>query len=87
MRIVDQRAVYLVSMAVSLAGCSQPSTTGTTSPQAPVIHVQKTTRIEAGPDAAKQAQTALIKAKPGEIIEFGQGDSTSRARCRWTSAG
>jgi len=31
------------------------------------------TRIEAGPDAPKQAQTALIKARAGEIIEFGPG--------------
>jgi hypothetical protein len=31
------------------------------------------TRIDAGPDAPKRAQTALIKARAGEIIEFGPG--------------
>ncbi len=31
------------------------------------------TRIDAGPDAPKRAQTALIKAKAGEIVEFGPG--------------
>ncbi len=40
----------------------------TTSQTAP-----KVTRIDAGPQAQKLAQTALIKAKPGEIIEFGPG--------------
>src|SRR5947209_7455109 len=33
----------------------------------------KVTRMDAGPQAQKLAQTALIKAKPGEIIEFGPG--------------
>jgi parallel beta-helix repeat protein len=31
------------------------------------------TRIEAGPDAPKQAQKALIEAKPGDVIELGEG--------------
>ena len=31
------------------------------------------TRINVGPDAPKQAQTAPIKARPGETIEFGAG--------------
>ena len=30
-------------------------------------------KIEPGPDAPKQAQTAMIKARPGETIEFGAG--------------
>jgi len=30
-------------------------------------------KIEAGDDAHKRAQTALIKAKPGDTIEFGEG--------------
>lgn len=30
-------------------------------------------RIEPGPNAQKEAQTALIKARPGEIVEFGAG--------------
>jgi parallel beta-helix repeat protein len=33
----------------------------------------KVTRIDAGPDAAKRAQAAMIDVKPGEIVEFGTG--------------
>ena len=31
------------------------------------------TKIEAGPDAPKHAQAALINAKEGDVIEFGEG--------------
>jgi parallel beta-helix repeat protein len=43
----------------------------------------KVTKIEAGPEAHKRAQTALIKAKPGETIEFGPGrfEFTSTLSC------
>ena len=30
-------------------------------------------KIAAGPDAPKQAQAALINAKAGDMIEFGEG--------------
>ncbi len=40
---------------------------------APGSNVSKVTRIEPGPDAPKQAQTALIKAKAGDVVEFGSG--------------
>jgi parallel beta-helix repeat protein len=69
-----------------ISGCGdQPgsgSGTGTSTPpaaSAPVSSLPKTTRIEAGPDAQKLAQTALIKAKPGEIIEFGPGEFEFKA--------
>ena len=35
--------------------------------------------IEAGPDAPKQAQAAMINAKPGDVIEFGAGRFDFRA--------
>jgi len=54
--------------AASVPATPSPAAKSVASPGAP-----KTTRIEAGPDAAKQAQTALIKAKPGETVEFGAG--------------
>jgi parallel beta-helix repeat protein len=49
---------YVVGGALLLGGCSKPSTTA---------------RIEPGKDAAKQAQTALINAAPGSVVEFGEG--------------
>src|ERR1044072_7063638 len=33
----------------------------------------KVTKIAPGDDAQKRAQTALIDAKPGDVIEFGEG--------------
>ncbi len=56
---------YVVVGALVLAGCVKPSE--------PTSSKVKVTKIEAGPDAQKQAQTALIEAKPGEVIEFGEG--------------
>ncbi len=47
--------------------------------RAPVTSTGKVTRIEAGPDAAKRAQTELINAAPGQIIEFGAGRFEFRA--------
>ena len=43
----------------------------------------KVTKIEAGDDAHKQAQAALINAKPGDTIEFGDGtfEFTSTLSC------
>lgn len=61
-----------------LGGCAPSGDTAST--PAPIVpaaaskeSAAKPIRIEAGPDAAKQAQTALIKAKPGDTIEFGPG--------------
>ncbi len=52
------RLVYVACAALAVAGCAKPS---------------KVTKIAAGEDAQKRAQTALINAKPGEVIEFGDG--------------
>jgi len=54
----------VVCLALTLAGCVKPSTPG---------EKVKVTKISAGPDVQKQVQTALIEAKPGEVIEFGEG--------------
>ncbi len=55
----------LVCAGLVLAGCVKPSENTSSK--------VKVTKIEAGPDAQKRAQTALIDAKPGEVIEFGEG--------------
>jgi parallel beta-helix repeat protein len=57
--------VFVACFGMALVGCVKPS--GNSS--APV----KVTKIAPGPDAQKQAQTALIEAKPGEVIEFAEG--------------
>jgi len=55
----------LLCGAVLVAGCVKPSD--------PTGAKVKVTKIEAGPDVQKKTQTALIEAKPGEVIEFGEG--------------
>lgn len=60
MRNFRLRLAYVVCGALLLAGCTKPMTS-------------PTVKIEPGDDAAKQAQTALINAKPGSVIEFGEG--------------
>jgi parallel beta-helix repeat protein len=57
-------AVALVAVSL-LAGCAKPA--GSDAGSANV------TKIDAGPEAHKQAQAALINAKPGDTIEFGAG--------------
>jgi len=57
--------VTLLGTAGLLAGCSH-----TPSEKKTAANV---TKIEAGPDAQKRAQTALINAKPGSIVEFAAG--------------
>ncbi|MBI3839848.1 MAG: right-handed parallel beta-helix repeat-containing protein [Planctomycetia bacterium] len=52
--------ICLTCAAFLAAGCTERAVT-------------KVTKIEPGADAQKRAQTALIKAKPGEVIEFGEG--------------
>ena len=66
-------SLFLLAAISGITGCdSQPATVPGPKP-VPGTSAEKVTRIEAGLDAPKQAQTALIKAKPGEIIEFGSG--------------
>jgi len=65
--------LFLLTAASGLTGCvNQPATIPGPKLDAGTS-AEKITRIEPGPDAPRQAQTALIKAKPGEIIEFGPG--------------
>ena len=55
----------LLGLSVLATGCShQPGAKKTAA---------NVTRVDAGADAQKRAQTALINAKPGEVIEFGEG--------------
>jgi parallel beta-helix repeat protein len=54
--------VVLVGAAAMAGGCSKP-----------IMGTGKVTKIAAGEDAQKLAQTALIKATPGDVIEFGEG--------------
>ena len=57
--------VCVVCGALALVGCVKPSeNTGAK---------VKVTKVDAGADAQKRAQTALIDAKPGEVVEFGEG--------------
>ena len=55
----------ILCASLALAGCVKPSEN--------TASKVKVTTIEAGEDAQKKAQTALIDAKPGEVIEFGEG--------------
>jgi parallel beta-helix repeat protein len=64
----------VVSAALILAGCVKPSSTATST---------KVEKIAPGPDAQKRAQTALINAQPGSVVEFGEGtfDFVSTLSC------
>ncbi len=74
MRFVDVALPLVAAILLSLSGCTGPreSVSSPSSPPA-ASSKEKITRIEPGPDAPKHAQTALIKARPGEIVEFGAG--------------
>jgi parallel beta-helix repeat protein len=56
--------VCFVCITLAAAGCAK---------RAANASGQKVTKIEPGPEAHKLAQTALINAKPGSVIEFGEG--------------
>jgi parallel beta-helix repeat protein len=84
-RLIVRSVVFSAGIALSaaafLAGCAdQPANLDTSSTaisasapaQAPAPSV-KVTRIEPGPDARKRAQTALIEAAPGDVVEFDAG--------------
>jgi parallel beta-helix repeat protein len=80
LRIVNLSALLLIASAVCTTGCAPQPGSGTgaqpaagSSVPATGSSVPQVTRIDVGPDAPKRAQTALIKAKAGEIIEFGPG--------------
>jgi parallel beta-helix repeat protein len=65
-KLAISAATYL-GIALCAAGCTQVPIPESNPRAVDVI------RIDAGPDAAKQAQAALINAKPGQIIEFAPG--------------
>jgi len=59
--------------ALGMAGCGEQLGSDRKAQQTDRQSAPKVTRIDAGPQAQKLAQTAMIMAKPGEIIEFGPG--------------
>ncbi|HEY2841728.1 MAG TPA: parallel beta-helix domain-containing protein [Pirellulales bacterium] len=62
-------AIAGAGLAAAIGCNSRPATsTPSASKSSPT-----TIEITAGPDAQKKAQTALINAKPGQVIEFGEG--------------
>ena len=65
MRVLASLVALTLATAALVSGCSQQSGAKKTA--------ANVTRIEAGPDAQKKAQTALINAKPGAVIEFAEG--------------
>jgi parallel beta-helix repeat protein len=68
-RSVDHSSRMLVFAALCAAGCeTKPAPVSPAAgPSASAV------RIEAGASAPKQAQAAMINAKSGDVIEFGQG--------------
>ena len=75
MRIVTIPALTLCGAFLFAAGCAEgPMPAGVSlTPKANGVIAPKVTRIEAGPDAAKRAQAAMINASPGQVVEFGAG--------------
>ena len=69
MRILNISAAALCGGLVLVAGCSNQPETAVD----PMSVLERGTLIVAGPDAPKRAQTALIEAKAGDVIELGPG--------------
>src|SRR5260370_25535349 len=66
--MIRDQCALLVFLAAFFSGCSPDADSRTkTAPKAQVI------RLEPGPNAQDETQTALIKAKPGDTIEFAAG--------------
>jgi parallel beta-helix repeat protein len=71
-RVLKISVAALWGGALLLAGCSeQPSELIVDPPQVQASATK--TKIDAGPDAGKRIQTALINAKSGDVIELGEG--------------
>ncbi|MGD9723045.1 MAG: parallel beta-helix domain-containing protein [Pirellulales bacterium] len=64
-------------------GCAVALSVGCAKQAGPTAGNGKVITIEPGADALKQAQAALIKAKPGDVVEFGAGkfEFTSTLSC------
>jgi parallel beta-helix repeat protein len=79
-RIREIYVVLLLGSAFCSSGCTKGAAQpGGASPgsalapaAAPAVQA-KVTRVEAGPDAPKQVQAAMITVQPGEVIELGAG--------------
>ena len=67
MRAYLRLVAVLLGATLATTGCTNSGV-----PSNPKAN-EKVTIIKPGAEAQKQAQTALIKAKPGEIIEFAEG--------------
>jgi parallel beta-helix repeat protein len=69
----SERTLALSALMVAgLIGCGQAANS-TFTPVGAAAKVTPGHRIEPGPNVEEDTQTALIKAKPGEVIEFGAG--------------
>ena len=73
MRVLNLSAIALCGGLILFAGCSGEPDKLIVDPPNPAAVRTNITRIEAGPDAPKRAQTALIEAKDGDIIELDAG--------------
>jgi parallel beta-helix repeat protein len=62
-------ALLAVSLAIVGTGCNEAPA----KPAAGTSSRAQVVRIDPGPDIQKVTQTALIKARPGDTIEFGEG--------------
>ena len=75
MRLVSLSSAALCGAALLISGCAEPPrrrapVSSTATPAAPAA---KVISIDAGAGAPKRAQAALINAKPGDVIELGEG--------------
>ncbi len=73
---IVNRSVASIGFALCLAiGCTAEPGAGPAGPEPVKISsaTSQPARIEQSAEAAKQAQAALINAKPGDVIEFGAG--------------
>jgi parallel beta-helix repeat protein len=72
-RTVESCIAALCGAVLFVAGCAEPAIPVGVASSGNVI------RIEPGPDAPKRAQTAMINAGPGDVIELGAGRFDFRA--------
>ncbi len=69
MRAYLRLVAVLLGATLATTGCTQTASVS----KSDSTSNEKVTVIKPGAEAQKQAQTALIKAKPGEVIEFAEG--------------
>jgi parallel beta-helix repeat protein len=77
---VNFSAAALWGAAVFVAGCAErPVSEGVSPAGVSPAKSGSVVRIDPGPNAPKQAQAAMIRARPGDVIEFGAGRYDFRA--------